>query len=266
MRRQIAGHVRFEHVSFAYDDGTRSCRTSASQARPGEMVALVGLTGAGKTTLASLIPRFFEPTQRPRARRRRRRLAATRCARCASGSRSCRRSRCSSAARSPTTSATGGSTPPTRRSRRRHAPRTSHDFVAAAAERLRHAGGRSRRHAVRRRAPAARHRPRAAQGRADPDPRRAHVVARRHLGGGGVRRAAPAARAAARRSSSRIGCRRSATPTRILVLHEGRSSRRARTTSCSQSNDLYRRMCARLSVGRSLDEPESVDELMQAPA
>jgi hypothetical protein len=32
------------------------------------------------------------------------------------------------------------------------------------------------------------------------------------------------------------------------------------------ANDLYRRMCARLSVGRSLDEPESVDALMKALA
>jgi hypothetical protein len=31
------------------------------------------------------------------------------------------------------------------------------------------------------------------------------------------------------------------------------------------SNDLYRRMCARLSVGRSLDEPESIDELTRTP-
>jgi len=56
-----AGRIRFENVSFAYDE--RGVLDSISfEARRGELVALVGLTGAGKTTIASLIPRFFEPT------------------------------------------------------------------------------------------------------------------------------------------------------------------------------------------------------------
>ena len=58
----IAGDVRFERVSFAYDDHRTILDEISFAARPGEMVAIVGLTGAGKTTLASLIPRFFEPT------------------------------------------------------------------------------------------------------------------------------------------------------------------------------------------------------------
>ena len=58
----IAGCVCFEQVNFSYD-GERIVLDDVSfTAQPGEMVALVGLTGAGKTTLASLIPRFFEPT------------------------------------------------------------------------------------------------------------------------------------------------------------------------------------------------------------
>jgi ABC-type multidrug transport system fused ATPase/permease subunit len=51
---------------------------------------------------------------------------------------------------------------------------------------------------------------------------------------------------------------------RILVLHEGRIVAQGMHAELLESSDLYRRMCARLSVGRSLDEPETVDELMQA--
>ena len=57
----IAGHVRFDAVSFSYGDQRNVLDSISFQARPGELVALVGLTGAGKTTLASLVPRFFEP-------------------------------------------------------------------------------------------------------------------------------------------------------------------------------------------------------------
>jgi len=56
----IAGHVRFEDVGFKYPDGTNVLHDITFEARPGEMIALVGLTGAGKTTLVSLIPRFFD--------------------------------------------------------------------------------------------------------------------------------------------------------------------------------------------------------------
>ena len=58
----IAGDIRFENVGFAYDESGQILEDISFSASPGEMVALVGLTGAGKTTLASLIPRFFEPT------------------------------------------------------------------------------------------------------------------------------------------------------------------------------------------------------------
>lgn len=58
----IRGHIRFEQVSFSYDDGTAVLRDISFDVAPGQMVAVVGLTGAGKTTLVSLIPRFFDPT------------------------------------------------------------------------------------------------------------------------------------------------------------------------------------------------------------
>ena len=55
------GHVQFENVSFAYAPGQPVLRYVSLEARPGETVALVGATGAGKSTLVSLIPRFFDP-------------------------------------------------------------------------------------------------------------------------------------------------------------------------------------------------------------
>jgi ABC-type multidrug transport system fused ATPase/permease subunit len=56
----IAGDVKFNNVAFRYPDGTDVLHDISFEARPGEMVALVGLTGAGKTTLVSLIPRFYD--------------------------------------------------------------------------------------------------------------------------------------------------------------------------------------------------------------
>ncbi len=53
--------VEIEKVDFAYPDGTQALRSVSLQARVGQMVALVGPAGAGKTTLAYLIPRFVEP-------------------------------------------------------------------------------------------------------------------------------------------------------------------------------------------------------------
>ena len=50
----------------------------------------------------------------------------------------------------------------------------------------------------------------------------------------------------------------------ILVLDGGRVVARGTHDDLLKSSDLYRRMCARLCVGRSLDEPETVDELVQA--
>jgi len=56
----IQGRVKFERVSFAYKDGEPVLEDVSLVAEPGQTVALVGETGAGKTTLASLIGRFYE--------------------------------------------------------------------------------------------------------------------------------------------------------------------------------------------------------------
>jgi ABC-type multidrug transport system fused ATPase/permease subunit len=61
--KSATGHVRFEQVGFAYPDGTKVLHGIDFAAAPGEMVAIVGLTGAGKTTLVSLIPRFYDATE-----------------------------------------------------------------------------------------------------------------------------------------------------------------------------------------------------------
>ena len=60
---RVAGHVRIEDVTFAYEPGRPVLRNVTLEAHPGEVVALVGHTGAGKTTLASLVPRFFDPDE-----------------------------------------------------------------------------------------------------------------------------------------------------------------------------------------------------------
>ncbi len=56
----VRGHVAFERVTFGYEPAHPVLRDISLEARPGEMVALVGATGAGKSTLVSLIPRFFD--------------------------------------------------------------------------------------------------------------------------------------------------------------------------------------------------------------
>ncbi len=57
-----SGHVTFESVSFSYGDrDTDVLRNVSFEARPGETVALVGASGSGKTTIARLLLRFYDP-------------------------------------------------------------------------------------------------------------------------------------------------------------------------------------------------------------
>jgi ATP-binding cassette, subfamily B, bacterial len=60
--RDVRGDVVFDHVTFAYAERTHTLEDVSFGVRPGQCIALVGPTGAGKTTLVSLLMRFYDPT------------------------------------------------------------------------------------------------------------------------------------------------------------------------------------------------------------
>ncbi|MDH4080334.1 MAG: ABC transporter ATP-binding protein/permease [Nitrospira sp.] len=59
----VEGHVRMENVTFGYDPRYSVLSNLSFEAKPGELVALVGPTGAGKTTVINLIHRFYDPIE-----------------------------------------------------------------------------------------------------------------------------------------------------------------------------------------------------------
>ena len=59
---RVSGHLAFERVSFNYREGVRALRDVCLDIPAGATIALVGPSGAGKTTLASLLLRFYDPT------------------------------------------------------------------------------------------------------------------------------------------------------------------------------------------------------------
>jgi ABC-type multidrug transport system fused ATPase/permease subunit len=56
------GHIRFERVSFGYDEQRPVLQDIDLDIEPGKTIALIGHTGSGKTTLAALVPRFYDVT------------------------------------------------------------------------------------------------------------------------------------------------------------------------------------------------------------
>jgi ABC-type multidrug transport system fused ATPase/permease subunit len=58
----LRGHVRFENVSLAYNGRRSAVHDINFEARPGQIIALLGATGSGKSTLTHLISRFYDPT------------------------------------------------------------------------------------------------------------------------------------------------------------------------------------------------------------
>ncbi len=256
----IVGEIRFESVGFAYD-ATRPILSEVSfSAKPGELIAVVGLTGAGKTTLVSLIPRFFEPTSGRvlvdghdvadyALRSLRERIALV--------------------------------------------PQDTVLFEGTIAENIRYGRLEATDQEVEAAARAAQVHgfvERLPQGYATPIAEAGATLS------GGERQRLGIARALLKdapilildeptssldaiseqsvfdalkhlrdgRTTIVIAHRLSTVrdASRILVLHEGRLIAQGTHDHLLVSSDLYRRMCARLSVGRSLDEPESVDELL----
>ena len=58
---RLTGEIEFDHVSFAYEPDVTVLRNVSFTIRAGQTAALVGPTGAGKTTISALIPRFYDP-------------------------------------------------------------------------------------------------------------------------------------------------------------------------------------------------------------
>jgi ABC-type multidrug transport system fused ATPase/permease subunit len=246
---------------FAYDDRT-ILRDVTFEAKPGELVALVGLTGAGKTTLASLLPRFFEPTsgritidgvdvREYDLRSLRERIALV--------------------PQEPVLFA--GSIADNIRYGRLDASQADVEAAARAAhvhafvERLPHGydslvaeAGATLSGGERQRLGIARALLKDAPILILDEPTSSLDSISEEIVFDALRRLR------AGRTTLVIAHRLSTIrdATRILVLHDGRVVAQGTHDELTKSNELYRRMCARLSVGRSLDEPESIDELIQS--
>ena len=171
------GAIRFNDVSFRYSAGDMVLQNIDLDVAPGTVVALVGPTGVGKTTLSMLIPRFYDVTDgsitlgRPRHPRPDAREPAA-----------------------PDQYRPAGGLPVPRHGRREHPLRASRRVGArdegrgadrqcarvhrGSPRRLRDADRRARGQALRWPAAAARYRAGGAQGRADPDPRRGDLLGR----------------------------------------------------------------------------------------
>ena len=258
----IVGEVRFEGVSFSYPDGTEVLHDITFSAQPGETVALVGLTGAGKTTLVSLLPRLFDATagrvlidgvdvRRYGLRSLRNRIAIV--------------------PQDPLL--LQGSIADNLRYGRldatldeiQDAARAAHahDFVARLPRgydtEVAEAGG-SLSGGERQRLSVARALLKDAPILIMDEPTSALDAISEEIMFAAIRRLRTG------RTTLVIAHRLSTVrdADRILVLDGGRIVAEGPHEQLIESCDLYRRMCARLSIGRSLEEPATVDELIQA--
>ena len=258
----VKGDVRFEHVSFTYPDGKQVLHDISFEAKPGEMVALVGLTGAGKTTLVSLIPRLYTATggrvvidgvdvRRFKVRSLREKVAIV--------------------LQEPVLFA--GSVRDNLRYGRldatdeeieaaAHAAH-AHDFIMRLANQyeteIAEAGG-SLSGGERQRLSIARAIIKKAPILILDEPTSSLDAISEEIVFGALRRLRSGRTTVV--IAHRLSTVRDADC--ILVLDGGRIVASGRHEELLTTNDLYRRMCARLSVGKSLDEPETVDELIEA--
>lgn len=260
----VRGHIRFEHVNFSYDDARTVLDDVSFEARPGELVAIVGLTGAGKTTLVNLIPRFFEP------RDGRVLIDDTDIALFALGP---LRDQIALVPQIPVLFSG------TIADNIRYGRLDATDAEVAAAARAAHVdvfvrrlpdgydttvteGGATLSGGERQRLGIARALLKQAPILILDEPTSAIDTISEEA-------VFDALRQLRERHTTLVIAHRLSTirdASRILVLHEGRLVAQGPHDALLATSPLYRRMCARLSVGRSLDEPESVDELLRESA
>ncbi len=258
----IKGDIKFESVGFTYPNGPQILHDIQFEAAPGQMVALVGLTGAGKTTLVSLIPRFYNATKGRvlidgadvrhfRVRSLREQIAivlqdpvlfsGTIADNLRYGNLDATPQAIEDAARAA------------------HA----HEFIARLPKgydtEIAEAGG-GLSGGERQRLSVARAILKNAPILILDEPTSSLDAISEEIVFAALRRLR------AGRTTIVIAHRLSTVrdADRILVLDGGKIAAQGRHEELLKSSQLYRRMCARLSVGKSLDEPESVDELIEA--
>jgi ATP-binding cassette subfamily B protein len=259
---QVKGNIRFNHVNFTYPNGKEVLHDIEFEAKPGQMIALVGLTGAGKTTMVSLIPRFYNTTsgrvvidgvdvRNYKVQSLRERIAivlqdpllfsGTIADNIRYGRLDATPAEIEAAARAA------------------HA----HEFIARLPKgydtAIAEAGG-SLSGGERQRLSIARAILKDAPILILDEPTSSLDAISEEIVFTALRRLR------AGRTTIVIAHRLSTVrdADRILVLDGGRISAQGRHDDLLQTSDLYRRMCARLSVGKSLDDPETVDELIEA--
>jgi len=258
----VKGDIVFEDVGFSYPDGTNVLHDIDFRAKPGEMVAIVGLTGAGKTTLVSLIPRFYNAStgrvlidgvdvREYRVRSLREKIAIVlQDPVLFSGTiaDNLRYGRLDATAQEIEAAA-----------RAAHA----HEFISHLAKgydtEIAEAGG-GLSGGERQRLSVARAILKNAPILVLDEPTSSLDAISEEIVFAALRRLR------AGRTTIVIAHRLSTVrdADRILVLDGGKIAAQGRHEELLKTSQLYRRMCARLSVGKSLDEPESVDELIQA--